>query len=377
MKVVVSSTSNGDLAERAVIELGGEPVFACLHAPRAHSIRGPVSFHTDEAHYIAWLKNFFSEVTGRALFFSTAASDRMQLSDLSMKDIVVDAGGDYVGQSSFAIAQTIDKEVSLAVAAQVNLLLAPRALVSDDVKSDRQYVIKKLCGDGGEGQSVFSGPKLIDVLKRSGMPVGFLAEEFIDGIEVSVSVFARDHTFYMGPLSVKGRTSIKNLHAVEKIRIIYPGRMQTLESILAPYCKKLSDLIQCCGWLDIEFIISGGKIFFLEINARFNGLSRLGYLATGINPYSVMLAGRIPEGVRASNCAMEIPVSIADTAEQHVENVFYTSFASPGNGRTKGKYSFSAPDVNELYKVASLFATSESVDRAFRDVEILESWFSS
>lgn len=58
-----------------------------------------------------------------------------------------------------------------------------------------------------------------------------------------------------------------------------------------PFCKRFVQALNAFGWVDIEFVVTPLRVYFIEVNARFNGLSRLTYEETGVNPYEVALKG--------------------------------------------------------------------------------------
>jgi hypothetical protein len=225
---------------------------------------------------------------------------------------------------------------------------APMPQDATEIVRSAHYVWKRRHGDGGKGQRMLTGEEVLSaaLLDRADS-AEHLLERFIDGVEISMSVFAGRNNFRVSPLLVKGETNRDNLHAVDKVRACYPGRFELLEEMLTPFCRQFVQAMDAFGWVDIEFVVTPLVVFFIEANPRFNGLTRLTYHATGVNPYEAALVGEWQGDAAAYRPAMELPIRQSDEFRESTPEISYTRYPNPG--LTLGKCTFSASSPEELY----------------------------
>lgn len=357
MNVILSSAASADLAEAAVFRFGAHPSFLCLQNPLDCSVASPVRFFGDKIEYLDVLRQEFARNPRDTIFFSTAASDKMQICDDEIRMLAAEYGVRFVGQTSKAVEISTNKKTSKALAEACGLktpasysgIADPRLRLLPDASL---VVVKRVFGDAGAGQKILRAKDIHSIAEQADERDSIILENFVSGVEVSASVFRAPGEIYMGPLVIKGETSIDNLHSVDKIRAIYPNRFDALEQHLRSRCIDFAAKLDAYGWLDIEFVVGSDGPFFLEVNARFSGLSRLSSLSTGVNPHLANLAGKIiPSAGSTTRFAMELPYSQDDDLPVDGKGISVSKY--PAGRRTAAKCTFGSDTLDGLYVAAS------------------------
>ena len=181
-------------------------------------------------------------------------------------------------------------------------------------------------------------------------------EEFIDAMEVSVNVFSRNgrHTFF--PPVYKGKTSLDLTHPLEKVRVVTSWDVERNKTI-KPIVETIAKNLQGNGWFDIELLVAKDKIYLMEINARYSGITKLNYISTGVNPYQVALDSLVSEFsennlyfsyVNTCNFSIETPItSKIDTSADNIEGLLVHISTTMKN--TIGRVTYSADSTELLF----------------------------
>jgi hypothetical protein len=171
------------------------------------------------------------------------------------------------------------------------------------------------------------------------------------------------------PVAFKGFTDLNLVHPLDKYRIVidipYLWNSRLFSDILRK-CEAYCDQIDASGFIEFEFILSGKKCFFLEVNARYSGLTRALFMASGINPYSrhleIFFSSQPNKNDRSfihcESVVVEVPLLI------DVQPGFYGDvFIQPSNNRmhSKGRIISSGSCIHIAVKNIAL-STGYTVD---------------
>lgn len=145
-------------------------------------------------------------------------------------------------------------------------------------------VLKPLEGQGGSGQKIVQSQReFLDYLKNNRTAI---AEEFIEGIEISVEVLRwRNQTIPLIPVN-KGKTSLEGLHPLDKIKTA-PAAIDDLNNDeIRDMALKITNLLGSEGNNDVDMIFDPETkdIYVLEMNTRPSGTRYITTACSDINP---------------------------------------------------------------------------------------------
>ena len=156
--------------------------------------------------------------------------------------------------------------------------------ISLDQNLNFPIVLKPLEGQGGSGQKIVqSETEFIYHLKNNRTAI---AEEFIEGIEISVEVLRwRNQTLPLIPVN-KGKTSLEGLHPLDKIKTA-PAAIDGLDNdYIRDMALKITNLLGSEGNNDVDMIFDPKtkNIYVLEMNTRPSGTRYITTACSDINP---------------------------------------------------------------------------------------------
>ncbi|GAB4317243.1 MAG: ATP-grasp domain-containing protein [Methanobacteriaceae archaeon] len=156
--------------------------------------------------------------------------------------------------------------------------------ISLDQNLNFPIVLKPLEGQGGSGQKIVQSEKeFIHHLKNNGTVI---AEEFIEGIEISVEVLRwRNKTLPLIPVN-KGKTSLEGLHPLDKIKTA-PVAIDGLDNdYIRDMALRITNLLGSEGNNDVDMIFDPKtkNIYVLEMNTRPSGTRYITTACSDINP---------------------------------------------------------------------------------------------
>ncbi|MDI6645112.1 MAG: ATP-grasp domain-containing protein [Methanobacteriaceae archaeon] len=145
-------------------------------------------------------------------------------------------------------------------------------------------VLKPLEGQGGSGQKIVqSKSEFLHYLKNNRTAI---AEEFIEGIEISVEVLRwRNKAIPLIPVN-KGRTTLEGLHPLDKIKTA-PTTIDGLDNdYIRDMALKITNLLGSEGNNDVDMIFDPEtkNIYVLEMNTRPSGTRYITTACSDINP---------------------------------------------------------------------------------------------
>ncbi|MEU8207354.1 hypothetical protein [Streptosporangium sp. NPDC049046] len=153
-----------------------------------------------------------------------------------------------------------------------------------------------------------------------------LGELYVDGIEYSVLVYRDEHGTATFPPVWKGATSPDLVPPWRRLRLC-PGPTLggTWERKLRAVGKRLADLAEAHGYLEVEFLLTRtGEVHLLEINPRVSGTMRLAAMATRLPIFSLHARPELRDHLYAARFSGEIPYS-GDPITDADGEVFATS----------------------------------------------------
>jgi carbamoylphosphate synthase large subunit len=109
------------------------------------------------------------------------------------------------------------------------------------------------------------------------LPSDIMAEQYIQGVEMSVQVIRYGNKTIVSPPVYKGTTSHQMIHPLKKTRIFpNPWHAETLNPIVMKTALKIAEELKVEGPIDIDLVAtSEEEIYILEINSRLSGVSRM------------------------------------------------------------------------------------------------------
>ena len=126
---------------------------------------------------------------------------------------------------------------------------------------------------------------------------------------------------------------------------------------IKPIVETIAKNLQGNGWFDIELLVAKDKIYLMEINARYSGITKLNYISTGVNPYQVALDSLVSEFsennlyfsyVNTCNFSIETPItSKIDTSADNIEGLLVHISTTMKN--TIGRVTYSADSTELLF----------------------------
>lgn len=154
-----------------------------------------------------------------------------------------------------------------------------------------------------------------------------LMEQFIDGEEFSVVLFAWRNRVITFPPVYKGPTRPDLLPPYRRPRVCpTPARLAQHDALLRAVARRLALAVSCQGWLEVEFAVNrSGEPVVFEFNPRVSGTMRISAMATEIPIFD--LAERFDElddDLQASRFGAEVPWT-GDPIADPAADVFATS----------------------------------------------------
>ncbi len=152
-------------------------------------------------------------------------------------------------------------------------------------------VLKQEHGQGGVGIKIANNHHEIqEYLKKFGKA---LAEDFVDGIEISVEVLGWKEDYIPLVPVYKGKTSLDGKHPLFKVKRA-PLEIDGLDNItnnrmIRELALKICRLMGVEGSADLDLIFDGKNNMVLEINTRPSGTRYLTAASSNINPLQEMI----------------------------------------------------------------------------------------
>lgn len=170
-------------------------------------------------------------------------------------------------------------------------------------------VCKRTRESAGHGMVVINS--IEDISNLDFRTVGYVAETFVDGVELSANVFAARGRFLMLPLVLKGRTDRGGKHPTLRIRICPTPQDVALGAVVEEFARSFADTLQPNGWLEFDFVLANGALVLLEVNPRVSGSLEMAGACAGVNPHELAVSavmGCAVEPPKARYWVAEIPV---------------------------------------------------------------------
>jgi carbamoylphosphate synthase large subunit len=192
-------------------------------------------------------------------------------------------------------------------------------------------VLKQPEGQGGAGVKIALTPQ--DAEDYFKLFPNAMAENFIQGAEISVEVLRWENESVPLVGVYKGNTTLEGTHPLDKIRTA-PVDMENLNyGELRNTAKKVMDLLDANGTAEVEFIFNQEEkeINTLEINTRPSGTRFLTFCSSNINPMhqlvNMALGEWDPKKIEKemkSYSSLEMPLKINGNENsakiQHIKN---------------------------------------------------------
>jgi carbamoylphosphate synthase large subunit len=196
-------------------------------------------------------------------------------------------------------------------------------------------VLKQGHGQGGVGIEVATNHQdLMEYLKKFGSA---LAEDFVDGVEISVEVLGWKGNYIPLVPVYKGKTTIDGKHPLFKVKQA-PLEIDGIDNsknngTIRELALKICRLMGIEGSADLDLIFDGKKNLVLEINTRPSGTRYLTAASCNINPLQEMVdmatgtwnPGQVPIRMK-DYFAMEVPVGDLSSKRN---SYLYRSFQEP------------------------------------------------
>lgn len=186
-------------------------------------------------------------------------------------------------------------------------------------------IVKSLYGCAGKDQCIARNNIELENFVNTCKESDYIIEKFLDGLEVSIEVFKSKSSFLYLPPIYKSYTSLNGLHSLEKVRIFPYSFDHNLLEKAKMISEKIATLIPINGWLDIDAILVGEKLYVIEVNPRFSGVSRLIGMAMNVNPYEIMLQTYLENAMNfndnLSGVSIEVPIS-NDFPSDNANNIY-------------------------------------------------------
>jgi D-alanine-D-alanine ligase-like ATP-grasp enzyme len=248
------------------------------------------------------------------LVLSTAGHDRAAVEDARLGAHAEVLGVPFAGQPLRVTELALDKVITRRVLQDAGLAVADgrvidsRAALEQFTRRHHAVICKPIDGISGRGQFIASTGTDVPAIAQP-----MLAEEFLDGIEVSVDVFSHRGRHLVMPPIYKGPTSRTALHARQKLRVCPISWDDQLSTTSVQTAQQVAGAVGSDGWLNIDLVVRDSRAIVLEVNARYSGTTRLSAWSTGVNPYRTAIRaalGRpIARGVvEAVSTVVEVPL---------------------------------------------------------------------
>ena len=172
-------------------------------------------------------------------------------------------------------------------------------------------VIAKPCfGSGSEGVRMFTRQSDMDSFLSGREIKDWCIQEFADGPSYSVEVIGRP-----GDYQAILVTELFMDEIFDCRKVVAPARLPgSVESDFKSGSIAIAEAIGLRGIMDAEVILAGGKLLFLEIDARFPSQTPIAvYHATGINMVETLADLFLNRQVRRRPC-----MSVRSTSLEHV-----------------------------------------------------------
>jgi carbamoylphosphate synthase large subunit len=156
--------------------------------------------------------------------------------------------------------------------------------LSKNFKINSYYVLKQLEGQGAKDLVIVNDVDgFFEYVNRFNLT---LAEEYIDGYELSIEVLSYKGEYIPLVPVYKGETTLDGIHPLNKVRSA-PCNIHGLNNDLVKnIAVKIVKDLNLEGTIDIDFIFSkkDKKLYTTEINPRVSGTRYLTLASTSINP---------------------------------------------------------------------------------------------
>jgi carbamoylphosphate synthase large subunit len=178
-------------------------------------------------------------------------------------------------------------------------------------------VLKQAHGQGGSGIKIVKDlEETREYLKMYGSA---MAEEFLDGIEISVEVLGWKGKYVSLVPVYKGETTLKGTHPLDKLKKaplnIDGVDNQSNNKAIRELVTEIAIMLGIEGCADFDLIFNREENLVLEINTRPSGTRYLTAASCGVNPVQQLIdmaTGKWKLSRVQSNlekfCAMEVPV---------------------------------------------------------------------
>jgi len=251
--------------------------------------------------------------------FSTTGYDQRIEDDNVLLELLSNVNGLVFGHNATSLAVMLDKSLSKVHACNSGFSVPSGGDFDEHSRdffssqpADAVWVVKPKDGASGEGVSILTSRE-VDNKFDSLLSANMLYEEFIDGIEVSLTSFYSNGVFVYYPLIVKGRTDTEGTHPLRKVRYTGARVPESLTTFVSHYAASFAKKLNASGWLDFDLVVRSGRVFFLEVNPRFCGTTNMTSLSCSPNPFDIscdfLLGNKLPSYIVPHMDVFELPLS--------------------------------------------------------------------
>jgi hypothetical protein len=214
-----------------------------------------------------------------------------------------DIAGELRGAGMVVVAQNRGcAEIGLDKTRMKRFLESAGFSVPSSVSTDKRWVVKRCGGTEAAGMRL---EREVPALEP-----GEFAEQFIDGDEFSVVLFAWGGRVITFPPVYKGPTRIDLIPPYRRPRVCpapesFARHCQALRSV----ARGVAVAAGCEGWMEVEFVLTtAGEPVILEFNPRVSGTMRLSAMASRVPVFDLPhLMGSVPDDIRAVRYGAELP----------------------------------------------------------------------
>lgn len=268
------------------------------------------------------------------LVLSTAGHDRTAVEDARLGAHAEMLGVPFAGQPLRVTEMALDKVVTRRVLQNAGLAVADGRVVDSRAALERflrrhdTIICKPIDGISGRGQFIATTETGVPAIAQP-----MLAEEFLDGVEVSVDVFSDRGRHVIMPPVYKGPTSTTVLHARQKLRICPISWDDQLSTTSMQTAQQVAEAVGSDGWLNIDLVVVEDRATVLEINARYSGTTRMSAWCADMNPYRTSIRAALGRPislgvVEAVSTVIEVPlrrrvgsVDVGDVSVAYSSNI--------------------------------------------------------
>lgn len=155
-----------------------------------------------------------------------------------------------------------------------------------NLPKDFPIVLKQPHGQGGSGVKIVKNLKEAEEYFK--MFKSALAEEFVDGTEISVEVLGWEGKYFPLVPVYKGKTTLEGTHPLDKLKKV-PLNLEGIDNesnnqFIRELVTKIASIIGIEGCADFDLIFNGKENLILEINTRPTGTRYLTTASSDINP---------------------------------------------------------------------------------------------